>query len=151
MPEFPKPTFPYSYQVDAQIQALRGLRAEPEGTGHPRQVTGSTPGRPWNIANLGVQERRDKDYRLIAEMISWFDLVAVQEVNDNLAGLRAIQTYLPAPWKAVFSDKAGNDERAAFVYHSAKIELLEQIGEGAIPPSYPLYPPQRQPGGAHRV
>jgi hypothetical protein len=39
------------------------------------------------VANPGVQERRDKDYRLIAEIMSWFDVVAVQEVNDNLAGI----------------------------------------------------------------
>jgi hypothetical protein len=45
----------------------------------------------WNITNLGVQERRDKDFRPITEMISWFNLVAVQEVNDNLAVPRAIQ------------------------------------------------------------
>ncbi len=89
----------------------------------------------WNIANLGVQQRRTQDYRLIAELISWFDLTAIQEVNDNVNGLRQVLSHLPAVYRAVFSDKAGNDERLAFVYDSTKIELLEQIGEVAIPPA----------------
>jgi deazaflavin-dependent oxidoreductase (nitroreductase family) len=31
---------------------------------------------------------------LLAEVISWFDIVAVQEVNDNLAGLCAVMAEL---------------------------------------------------------
>ena len=52
-----------------------------------------------------MQERRDKDYRILAELISWFDIVALQEVNDDLTGLRGIEQHLPASYRAVFSDK----------------------------------------------
>lgn len=68
-------------------------------------------------------------------MVSWFDLVVVQEVNDNLAGLRAILTFLPG-WRTVFSDAAGNEERAAFLYDPTKIALLEKVGEVAVPPRW---------------
>ena len=90
----------------------------------------------WNIANLGLQDRKDNDYQLIAEMISWFDMVALQEVNDNLIGLRSIKKYLPSSFKVVFSDKAGNNERLAFLYDTTddKITLLEKFGEIAVPP-----------------
>ncbi len=33
----------------------------------------------WNIANFGLQQRRDCDLALIAEILGWFDVVAVQE------------------------------------------------------------------------
>ena len=49
----------------------------------------------WNIANLGLQHRREKDHRLIAEILGWFDLIAIQEVNDDLDGLRGIQAQMP--------------------------------------------------------
>ncbi len=134
--EFPRPSFVYNYRPTSQIAALREYERSKEG----RQIPDKTPGRlllaTWNIANLGVQARRDCDYQVIAELVSWFDLVAVQEVNDNLRGLRAVQACLPDTWKVVFSDKAGNDERAAFLYDSAKVRLLDMIGEVAIPPRW---------------
>jgi endonuclease/exonuclease/phosphatase family metal-dependent hydrolase len=89
----------------------------------------------WNIANLGLQQRRDNDYKLIAEMLSWFDLVAIQEVNDNLSGLRAIQKFLPKKYRVLFSNCAGNHERMAFLYDSHKISPLEKVGILTIPPS----------------
>ncbi len=42
----------------------------------------------WNVANLGLQDRTEADHALIAEILPWFDLVALQETNDNLSGLR---------------------------------------------------------------
>jgi hypothetical protein len=35
----------------------------------------------WNLANLGVEQRRDKDDQLIAKLVGWFDLVALREVR----------------------------------------------------------------------
>ena len=32
------------------------------------------------------------DHQIIAEMISWFDLVAIQETNDDLTGLEEVLT-----------------------------------------------------------
>jgi hypothetical protein len=62
-------------------------------------------------------------------MLSWFDLAAIQEVNDNLAGLRALQDELPKRFRVVFSDGAGNNERMTFLYDSRRVELLEEVGE----------------------
>jgi hypothetical protein len=36
----------------------------------------------------------------------------------------------------VFSDKGGNDERAAYLYDSSRVSLLEKAGEVAIPPRW---------------
>jgi len=114
-----------------------------EQTKPGRNIPNKAPDRllvaSWNVANLGLQERRDKDYQIIAEMISWFDLVAIQETNDDLSGLRAVQQHLPAQFAVVFSDKGGNDERMAYLYNTDKVELLDKIGEVAIPPSSHRY------------
>ena len=96
MPAFPKPAFTYNYQVAAQIAALRHYEQTKPGRNIPDKAPDRLLLASWNVANLGLHERRDKDYQVIAEMISWFDLVAIQETNDNLSGLRAVQQHLPA-------------------------------------------------------
>jgi endonuclease/exonuclease/phosphatase family metal-dependent hydrolase len=135
MPPFPKPDFSYDYRVSSQVNALRRYRDSKPG----RQIPPRAPDRmllaTWNIANLGVQDRSEDDDELIAEILSWFDLVAIQEVNDNLAGLRGIQEKLPDHYRLLFSDPAGNDERLTFLYDSRKVRQLEEVGELAIPPS----------------
>jgi endonuclease/exonuclease/phosphatase family metal-dependent hydrolase len=135
MPAFPKPTFNYEYQYSAQVDALREYRDTAPGRTISAKATNRLLVATWNVANLGVQERRDKDYLLIAEVVNWFDLVAMQEVNDNLSGLRAIHKHLPPSFRLLFSDASGNEERLAFIYDSTKVALLEEVGEVAIPPS----------------
>ncbi len=135
MPPFPKPACSYEYHLSPQIDALRKYRDTNPGRAIPAKAADRLLLATWNVANLGVQERREKDYLLIAELVSWFDLVAMQEVNDNLSGLRAIHRHLPESFRLLFSDAAGNDERLAFIYDSDKVALLEEVGEVAIPPS----------------
>ena len=89
----------------------------------------------WNIANLGVQDRLDSDYALIAEVMTWFDLVAVQEVNDDLRGIEAIHSKLPARYDLLFSDASGNQERQAFLYDTRKVKRLREVGRLSIPPN----------------
>lgn len=132
MPPFPKPSLRYEYRPSSQVGALRehkDARAVPEKAADRLLVA------TWNVANLGVQERREKDYLLIAEIVSWFDLVAMQEVNNDLSGLLAIHQHLPTSYRLLFSDAAGNEERMAFLYDSERIILLEEVGEVGIPPS----------------
>jgi endonuclease/exonuclease/phosphatase family metal-dependent hydrolase len=137
VPPFPRPQFDYEYDVEGQIAALRHYEATKPG----RKVPARSPDRlllaTWNVANLGhpQQVRRERDYRLIAELVGWFDIVALQEVNDNLIGLRSVQRLLPPSYRVLFSDRAGNQERLAFVYDSNKVQALEKVGEIAIPPS----------------
>src|SRR5918998_3985417 len=135
MPPFPKPAFSYEYRLSSQIDALRRYRDTKPGRAIPDKRAERLLVATWNVANLGVQERREKDHLLIAEIVSWFDLVALQEVNNDLSGLRAIHRHLPRSFRLLFSDAAGNEERMAFIYDSDKVTLLEEVGEVAIPPS----------------
>jgi endonuclease/exonuclease/phosphatase family metal-dependent hydrolase len=132
MPPFPKPSFAYKYELAMELEALR---AHAEMRGVPRRHPGHLLLATWNIANLGVQKRRPDDYRLLAQVCGWFDLVALQEVNDDLKGLYALRDALPDSYRVMFSEASGNQERQAFVYDSDKVRALEKVGRLSIPPS----------------
>jgi endonuclease/exonuclease/phosphatase family metal-dependent hydrolase len=136
MPAFPKPRFAYRYDVDRELEALRTYPEQPDR--QDRAIPAKGPGHlllaTWNIANLGLQRRDDADYRLLAEILGWFDLTAIQEVNDDLAGLRAIQRHLPDGYRVQFNDAGGNRERFAFLYDTAKVTPREEVGEVTVTP-----------------
>lgn len=139
MVAFPKPLFSYNYNAASQIEKLHDYRANKPGRQIPAKSENHLLIATWNIANLGVQERRPRDYQVIAELVSWFDMVALQEVNDNLSGLRSIQNYLPEHYHSLFSDYSGNNERLAFLYDTDKVSILEKVGEIAVAPSAHRY------------
>lgn len=132
MPTFPKPKFEFEYDVKAELKRLRRHKAT-------RVIPQRTPGKmlvaTWNIANLGAQARRDQDKTLIAEILSWFDLIAIQETRENFGDLFDVHRKLPQRYRVLMSDAAGNNERMAFIYDSRQLTLLEEIGEVAFPPS----------------
>jgi endonuclease/exonuclease/phosphatase family metal-dependent hydrolase len=131
MPDFEKPTFPFAVQVQDEIQALRGhksVRAIPDRSTAELLIA------TWNIANFGTQQRENEHLDLIAEVLGWFDLVAVQEVKDNFADLDNVVARVGGSYHYLISDVAGNSERMAFVYDSSKLGLLEKVGEVAVPP-----------------
>ena len=132
MPPFPKPKFAFEYDVDAEVTRLRRhkhVRAIPRRERHKLLVA------TWNIANLGLQQRRDQDRSIIAKIISWFDIVAIQECRENFGDLFDLHEKLPKSYRVIMSDAAGNNERVAFLYDSKKLTILEEVGEIAFPPS----------------
>ncbi len=135
MPAFPKPQTQFDYDPQSEINNLENFRDTEPGRAIPPKSNNHILIATWNIANFGLQQRRDKDYEIISAIVSWFDMVGIQEVNDNLEGLRKVQSFLPSSYKAVFNDKAGNEERTGFLYDESKISKLEMIGEVAVAPS----------------
>ncbi|HEY3214744.1 MAG TPA: endonuclease/exonuclease/phosphatase family protein [Actinomycetota bacterium] len=135
MPEFPKPTFSYEYDPDAQIDALREYEQNEPGRDVPAKAANRLLIATWNIANLEAHDRRDKDHRLMAEILRWFDVIALQEVRDNLGDLLQIQSHLPASYELLFTDPSGNDERMTFVSDASKVKLLQEVGEVAPAPA----------------
>jgi hypothetical protein len=129
MPVFPKPKFPFDFDVAQEIANLRTWKAH-------RQIPAKTAGRilagTWNIANFGAQQREDRHNRLIAEILSWFDIAAIQETRENFANLDDVTRAIGGSYKMLFSDAAGNNERMAFIYDSSRLTLLEEIGEIAF-------------------
>lgn len=128
MPAFPKPKFEYNYNLGSEIKNLRQhkkLRQIPEkGDAHLLIAT-------WNLANFGIQKRRDEDLKIMAEIIGWFDVIALQEVRQNLADLKKLHAYVNGKYSALYTDTSGNDERMVFLYDNKKIKTRELVGEVA--------------------
>jgi endonuclease/exonuclease/phosphatase family metal-dependent hydrolase len=99
----------------------------------------------WNLRNFGsVRDAKEPSGRLpealhyIAEIISHFDLVAVQEVTQNLEALEQVIDIMGGWWDYLLTDvtegRAGNRERAAYVYDTRKVRFGGLAGEIVIPP-----------------
>ncbi|MBE7179514.1 MAG: hypothetical protein INR69_24135, partial [Mucilaginibacter polytrichastri] len=116
MPSFPKPKFDYTVNLSREIKALRTYRDKQPSRQIPAAGATNLRIATWNIANLGAQDREENHYKIIAEIISWFDVIAIQETKENLAGLRAIHQFLPKSFQVIFCDEGGNNERMAFFY-----------------------------------
>ena len=134
MPPFPKPRFDFEYDPAEEIRVLRRYFAADPSRTIPKKQESRVLIATWNIANLGVQHRREQDYRILAEIISWFDVVAVQEVHANLEGLQGIKSHLPEAYRLLYSDAGGNDERLTFVFDSNKLVLSDEVAEVAPAP-----------------
>lgn len=132
MPAFPKPRFEFDYDVRAEIAWLKQHKRK---RGIPGRARNRLLVATWNLANFGAQQRRDQDHALIAEILSWFDIVAVQEVRENFGDLFDVHQKLPSSYRMLMSDASGNDERMAFLFDSHVLHPLEEIGEIAFPPS----------------
>jgi len=92
----------------------------------------------WNIKWLGHYDRLDESLWYIAEILSRFDLIAVQEVRADLTDFKRIVALLGPWWRYVISDvtegDSGNQERLAFLYDSRKVRFGGLAGELVVPP-----------------
>jgi endonuclease/exonuclease/phosphatase family metal-dependent hydrolase len=132
LPVFPKPAFPFVFDVQTEAGHLRQWK---EHRGVPARRKDRLLVATWNIANFGAQDREPEHLQLIAEILSWFDLIAVQELRENFGQLEEVVRILGPRHRMLFSDVSGNNERLAFVYNSRKVTLLEEVGEIALPVS----------------
>lgn len=95
----------------------------------------------WNIREFGGPKyggRGKESLFYIAEILSRFDLIAVQEVRDNLDALDELMRTLGNWWKYLVSDVTlgvqGNRERHAFIYDTRKLSFGGLAGELLPPP-----------------
>lgn len=135
MPPFPLPDTDFTFNPQTEISALQNWRDTEPGRKVPPRQAGKFLLGSWNIANLGdtKQPRNDEDIAIIAELLSWYDVTAVQEVKEDLTDFRRVMAALPNNFKTVFSDMSGNSERMVYVYDSERVDRLELAGEVAVP------------------
>ncbi len=95
----------------------------------------------WNIREFdspAYGKRMTEALYYIAEIIAAFDLVAVQEVRDDLTSLNDVMKILGDNWDYIFSDvtegSPGNKERMAFVFDKRKVKPGGLVGELVFPP-----------------
>ncbi len=90
----------------------------------------------WNIREFGGTKsggREKEPLFYIAEIMSRFDMVAVQEVRDNLDALDDLMYILGGWWRYLVSDVTfgaqGNRERHAYIYDTRKLSFGGLAGE----------------------
>lgn len=96
----------------------------------------------WNIREFGANKsygpRLPESLHYIAEIISAFDLVAIQEVRSQVDDFKRLMQILGEHWGFLLTDitlgKSGNDERGAFIYDRRKVHFEGFAGQVLLPP-----------------
>ena len=94
----------------------------------------------WNLREFdspsyGYRSEEAKSY--IAEILSHFDLIALQEIRRDLDALDDVRRLLGPAWDYIATDVtegwSGNDERMAFLFNRYRIGFLGVAGELTLP------------------
>jgi len=124
------------------IDGLLRLRKQLAKELPARSVKDSLMLATWNIrdfggARLNPSPRLTEALYYMAEIISSFDIVAVQEVNNNMQPFLKLIEILGPSWCYIATDvtegSGGNSERMAFVYDRAKVMFRNIAGEIVLP------------------
>ena len=96
----------------------------------------------WNLRDFDSNKfkhgpRLEESFHYIAEVISSFDLVAMQEVNEDMRPFEKVMDLLGPAWRYVATDvtegPSGNGERMVFLYDSMKVQFKHIAGEIVLP------------------
>lgn len=127
------------------IAGIERLRAQKGKAIPPRTLKDTLLLATWNIRDFGNEDKRAKEdgrdqpgprlqesYYYIAEVISAFDIVAIQEVN-TIEALERVMNILGPSWEYMTTDinptKAGNHEHMTFVYDTRKVSFEHMAGQ----------------------
>ena len=87
----------------------------------------------WNIREFGRKRRNALSIEYIAEIVSYFDLVAITELRRNTKDLERVMKILGPYWKVIYSDatmdRGGNYERIGYLYDSRVITFTGLAAE----------------------
>lgn len=123
------------------IERLLALREQLDREIPAKTATDTLLLATWNIREFGGN-RNSESLHYLAEIISRFDLVAIQEVASNLEGLQKLMGLLGHNWEYIVTDStagtAGGGERMAFVYDRCKVFFRKMAGEIVLPDSNPI-------------
>jgi endonuclease/exonuclease/phosphatase family metal-dependent hydrolase len=139
---------PFYYHIDGATpdgqrtaQGLLRLREQLKKEVPLRSISDTLLLATWNIREFDSEKygpRLPEAYYYIAEIISHFDLIAIQEVREDLSALNQLKRILGGWWSYLVTDvtegKPGNRERLAFFYDQRKVGFAELAGEVVIPP-----------------
>jgi endonuclease/exonuclease/phosphatase family metal-dependent hydrolase len=94
----------------------------------------------WNLREFdspsyGLRSQEAKAY--IAEILSHFDLIALQEIRRDLGALKDVKNLLGSNWDYIATDvtegTSGNYERMAFLFNRDKVWFRRVAGELTLP------------------
>ena len=96
----------------------------------------------WNIRNFDNNRfrngpRLEETFLYLAEVISRFDAIAVQEICRDLRPLDRLMSILGDEYRFILTDvtegSSGNEERLGFIYHRDKVAFQGIAGEIVLP------------------
>ena len=133
---------------------LGRLRAALDESIPPRELDRNLLIGTWNIRAFGGLTEKwkagDEDspkrdlhaLHCIAEIVSRFDVVAIQEIKADLKALRHMLEVLGPDWGLILTDvtlgSRGNDERMAYVFDTRRVKPSGLAGELVIPEEWML-------------
>ncbi|WP_273447072.1 endonuclease/exonuclease/phosphatase family protein [Neolewinella agarilytica] len=93
--------------------------------------------RVWTSSQTDSPRRDLSSVHYIAEIVSRFDVVAVQEVKANIRAFRDMMKLLGSNWSFILTDvtvgSAGNGERMAYVFDTRRANLSGLASEIVVP------------------
>jgi endonuclease/exonuclease/phosphatase family metal-dependent hydrolase len=93
--------------------------------------------REWEAPDDASPKRDLHSLRCIAEIISRFDVIALQEVKGDLRALRDALKLLGRHWSLVLTDvtkgSAGNNERMAYLFDTRRVQMSGLACELVVP------------------
>jgi endonuclease/exonuclease/phosphatase family metal-dependent hydrolase len=124
------------------VSGLQGLRRQLDNEIPPRSLEDTLLLATWNIRDFDSNKfkhgpRLSESFHYIAEIISRFDVVAVQEINDDLGPLERVLDILGPWWSYITTDvtagSGGNNERGTILFDSRKVRFKNVAGEIVLP------------------
>ena len=123
---------------DRTVNKLLALRAQLDRDIPTKTANETLLLATWNIREFG-DNRSDESLHYLAEVISRFDLVAIQEVSSDMTGLQKLMALLGHNWDYLVTDStdgpAGGGQRMAFLFDRCKVFFRNLAGELILPPS----------------
>ena len=105
-----------------------------------RTVTDTLLLATWNIREFNSGKhgyRGDEPYYYIAEILNRFDLIAIQEVRNDLYPLQQLKRLLGDDWSFLVTDvtlgASGNTERMAYLFDRRKVSFTGLAAELVLP------------------
>ncbi|MBB3391625.1 endonuclease/exonuclease/phosphatase family metal-dependent hydrolase [Rhizobium sp. BK275] len=96
----------------------------------------------WNIRNFddnrfGDGPRLDESFFYLAEVVSAFDIIAVQEICEDMAPFERLMETVGPEYDYIMTDvtlgESGNKERLGFIYNKNKVHFTGVAGELVLP------------------
>lgn len=136
----------------ADLLRLRAALQSEVPWGADSRGPGIDPGRiriaTWNLREFDSPSfgyRLPEAFYYIAEVISCFDIVALQEVRGDLEALNRLMRLLGSEWQSIMTDadegSAAHNERMVFVYNSTRVRFRGTAGELALSGDHRLFLP----------
>ena len=121
--------------------AVRNHPTDPAQSVPEKNVSDTLLLATWNLQAFeggDADNRTEESYWYIAEIVSHFDLIAIQEVGANLGAVTKLQNRLGPTWEFVVTDvtkgRRGNEERLAFLFDTRKVRFGGVAGEVVVAP-----------------